>query len=223
MAARFKSFFKWIKFRFFDLPKRLNDIESQFKTVIVEAHEHNTLAIEAAEKLSEVQRSPGLLQHQIQYQIAKERKLRIAHGLRASNKLKEEMFTVNNNFERIRQELLVINILLKDKAAKDKANEKTLSILMTKYEEIPNLCSIMRTELSEFFVYKDRYEKIEGLHNKMEVDYASYIKKFKSEYSAFKKNDDAIRRLAHLEERITLIELSNKEQRKHGSGQAVSG
>lgn len=100
---------------------------------------------------------------------------------------------------------------------------KTLIKLDDNSHAIDGLMSQLRKELGQFHAYKKKYDSIDGLHDKLEQDYDHYLERLKNDISKFKERDQAVMRLAHLEERITLIEIANREKGQHGSGENLSG
>jgi predicted nucleic acid-binding Zn-ribbon protein len=93
-----------------------------------------------------------------------------------------------------------------------------------------NVTSMIRKEIGEFDSYKFKYNAIESLHERADVDYDKFLKKLEVAVTKFQKSDAAIERLARLEERITLMEITNvaksiaiqREQLNNGSGQDSS-
>lgn len=82
-------------------------------------------------------------------------------------------------------------------------------------------------------IFIDNFEKekvkiktinnLDNLTNRASEDYKRHLESLKTDISRFKETDQSVKRLAHLEERITLLEMEFKnivkEQQEHGSCQ----
>lgn len=106
--------------------------------------------------------------------------------------------------------------------------QKKLDVPLKKIDEMDDLVATMKKELATFRKLNEKLEILNGIHEKVKVDYDRYLKDLTDyhkthiemlhrDISEYKKNDNAVVRLSSLESRITLLELKQKDTLKESS------
>jgi hypothetical protein len=197
VRAKFKTFIKGFKFRFFELPKRMDDIVKQFGTLSTSVHEHNTLVLDMVMRLTGYDSAF----HSYHLEIEKEKKLRLEQGKRANEKVRNIASELNKFIDKI----------------------ENIKIQYSALEIIVNKKNKKAAHLIERFEWSlNNFEKIEVITLKAKDHYDKYLLQLQRDISEFKETDQAVRRLAHLEERITLMELKYREYSHNDSGKITS-
>lgn len=208
VRAKFRSFINGFKFRFFELPKRMDDIVKQFEDTLISINEHHSLTLDNTMRLT----GYDSMFHSNHLDMEKEKKLRLEQAKRTNNRVK------------------TFGDILKDLVAKVDFNHNDLS---EKTEQLFNDFLVLHSKIAGQDK-KDKelikrlewalknFSKIEEMAKSASDQYENFLTRLKKDISEFKETDHAIRRLAHLEERITLIEIHNKGVKSHGSGETTS-
>lgn len=116
---------------------------------------------------------------------------------------KDEMIKFHALMEDVEQ--VAINMAAKNKEIDDKL------------DHMDALSSMLRKGITATEGCVKRFDGVEDLIDNAEKAYGKYLSKLKSDISSYKESDQAIRRLASLETRITNLEMS------HGSGETAPG
>lgn len=103
-------------------------------------------------------------------------------------------------------------------------NDKIKKLLpyLEKVDEYENLCSMLRKEIGAFHQAGKKFDDLDALASKVKIEYDRYLKDLNTyhqthlemlhrDISEYKKNDNAVVRLASLESRITMLEIKQKE------------
>lgn len=190
MGIKFKirSFIKQIKYRYFDIPKRLNALVIHVDTLA--KHDGHRRAYELSFKTWFEKYDQKL--EEAYFDTKKETKLRMEQAKRHAAKTDKKIKELQDYFvERISE--------LED-------------IITRRNKKSTHLADRLEWALNNF-------TKIEDVTLLAKENYDDYLQQLKTDISEFKKTDQAVMRLAHLEERITLMEVKHRENSHNGRGE----
>jgi len=207
VGAKIRSFFKFFTFRFFDLPKRMDDIVIQFEKLIETVHGNNSLTLDNTRVIGQQM----LMLDSCNSDLKNERKLRLEQARRFNMRVAK----VAGYYKDLAPKVDFINDDLSDKLENILSHCSELGeIVHKKNKKYSDLIERMEWATNNF-------AKIEKITLQAKVDYDKYIDQLQKDISEFKKTDQAVMRLAHLEERITLMEINYREKSHNGSGETI--
>jgi hypothetical protein len=201
LRVRMRLFIKRWKYRFFEMPKRFDDIVHQFDNLIQEVHSNNTLNIDLRQWIGQMDCHLSEFNHS----ISNETRLRQAQ----CKKIKDNVKRLNKRCDDFELDFVEI---------KD-TNKNIIQEMQSFINRHKGLISLSQ----RFTKALDDLHKLEDISKKGLSDFDIYRKELLKDVEKFKKNDAAVSRLAHLEERITLMEIKQKGNSHNGSGENVSG
>lgn len=87
-----------------------------------------------------------------------------------------------------------------------KEYDEEMDIIADYQETLKKLEAEFRAGLGKMLSYNDKFELINNFYNRFDKQYKDYLCQLKRDISEFKATDQAVRRLASLEGRITMLE-----------------
>lgn len=250
IKTAFQSLVKKWKFRTKTLPRRFEELQSQFETLLQEVHASNTLKLEslhnhnyeaAVSSIIQLQDNVCKISERIDDDICKEKTNRLAQAKRANDKFKDHTRYMSERTDELERQLDKINKSVNARIEEafnqvKKQIEGTAGNIVAGVNLLGDEIHSIREEFKEVkkhasdaydAAYKIQHtildlDRIESLIEKGSSKYKEYLDQLKKDISTFKKTDNAIVRLAHLEERITLMEVNYREISHNGSGKITS-